>query len=220
MILLDCKQGGTEWHQARLGIVTASCLEKIITPKTRKGSSQQDSYAYQLLSEWALGVPANMDASQFMDRGTQLEPLARKWYAYDRGVEVREVGLVLRDDRMVGASPDGLVGDDGGLEIKCPSAANHLRNLLEGMDGYFCQVQGALWLTGRKWWDLMSYNPELPPVVKRHERDEEFIAAMEEEVDNFITRLLLKRDTLMACGVKKAERLLIPATAVAEETPF
>lgn len=219
MIVLDCKQGGSAWLKARLGIPTASSFDSILTPKTWKPSSQATGYLHRLLAEWITGVPGGVEVTGFMDRGTRLEPAARAWYSYERGVEVQEVGVVLRDDRMVGASPDGLVGKDGLLEIKCPSAAGHVSNLLHGLDGYECQVHGQLWLTDRQWCDRVSFNPDMPPVVVRYERDEAMIEALEEHVGAFVERLLKAREALLALGCQPAERLAIPASIVRED-PF
>ena len=219
MIVLDCVQGGSEWHKARLGIPTASNFERILTPKELKPSTQAKTYLYELLSEWLIGIPHGADSSGFMERGKALEPQARSWYAYEHDVDVRTVGIVLRDDRMVAASPDALVGEDGGLEIKCPGAAGHVRNLVEGMGGYVGQCQGAMWLTGRKWWDLISYHPDIPPVVYRHERDEVFIEALEKAMGAFVARLLSMRAELERKGCRPASRLMLPASAIVED-PF
>ncbi len=225
MIILgakECPQGGSAWHKARLGIPTASSFDKILTPSTRKLSTQADGYMRTLLAEWVLGEPAGADASQFMDRGTELEPEARAWYAYEREAAVLEVGIVLRDDRMAGASPDGLVGDDGTLEIKCPGAATHVGYLLDGgagLRGYFSQVQGAMWLTGRQWTDILSYHPTMPAVVVRIARDEEYIAALDSAVSNFVALLLRQRARLLDLGCVAATRVLLTPGMINEE-PF
>jgi YqaJ-like recombinase protein len=219
VIVLTCAQGSAEWMKARLGIPTASQFEKILTPGTRKPSTQATGYMMSLLAEWLIGVPAETEVSQFMERGTLLEPQARKRYSYERDVDVTEIGAVLRDDRLVAASPDGLVGKEGTLEIKCPSAAGHVRNLLEGMGGYFGQVQGALWLTGRSWTDLVSFHPDLPLVVTRIERDEDFIASLDAAVSMFVERMLHNRNYLLSIGCTPEERLLVPCTMVKED-PF
>jgi len=218
---MDCAQGSAAWHKARLGIPTGSQFSKILTPATRKPSTQAHGYMMTLLAEWLTGEPSGADASAFMDRGTQLEPLARKWYSFERDVDVREVGIVLRDDEMVGASPDGLVGDDGTIEIKNPSASTHVGYLLDpsGLNGYFAQVQGALWLTGRAWTDVISYNPAMPPVVVRVPRDEKFIEALDREVSAFVVRLKAARARLEKLGCTAAGKLLIPAHMVTED-PF
>jgi len=218
----ECPQGGSAWLHARLGIPTASCFEKVLTPSTRKPSSQAPGYLRTLLAEWAIGEPASADASQFMDRGTQMEPLARKWYSMERDVDVQEVGLVLRDDKMAGASPDGLVGEHGTIEIKCPSAATHVGYLLDGgagLRGYFAQVQGALWLTGRAWSDIVSYNPAMPPVVVRIERDEEYIELLDAAVSAFVRELLACRAKLERLGCVPA-KFSIPASMVTDPRPF
>lgn len=222
MILETFKQGGSAWHKARLGIPTASAFDKILTPGTRKPSTQAPGYMRTLLAEWLTGEPSDAGVSGFMDRGTQLEPLARRWYSFERDVEVEEVGIVLRDDRMVGASPDGLVGEDGTLEIKCPAAATHVGYLLDphGLSGYFSQVQGALWLTERAWTDVLSFHPNahsVPPVVVRVERDEEFIAALDAEVSAFVERLLAMRERLLEIGCTPAASAGLPAHMIIED---
>lgn len=218
MIVETFEQGSAAWHKARLGIPTASHFDDILTPKTRKVSSSADGYMLKLLAEWATGVPSDTDSSQFMDRGTALEPEAASWYAYERGVELQKVGIVLRDDRLVGASPDRLVGEDGLLEIKCPSAHVHVGRILNGMSGHLGQTQGALWLTGRKWIDLLSYSPVMPSVIVRYERDDEHIAALDEAVGEFVARMLRLREELIARGVKPARMLLKAGQAT--DDPF
>ncbi len=225
MILLDCKQGGAKWIQARLGIPTASSFDRILTPSTRKPSNQAPAYMRTLLSEWLIGEPSDAGATQFMERGIEVEPLARRWYAFDRDVDVREVGLVLRDDRMAGASPDGLVGEDGTLEIKAPSASTHVGYLLDdgaGLRCYFAQVQGALWLTGRKWADILSFHPSVhavPPVVVRIPRDDSYIELLDAAVSAFVRELLAAREQLERLGCRPAEKLMIPASMVKDD-PF
>ncbi len=208
MIRLDCPQGSDEWIEARLGIPTSSQFHRIITPKTGKLSSQADGYAHELLAEELLGHPIDESASDFMARGTALEKSAVEFYEFQRDMNTQRVGVILRDDGLTGCSPDRLVGDDGGLEIKCPSAKVHVSYMLgQDADTYKCQVQGALWITGRAWWDWLSYNPELPPVLIRFERDEEFIAKLAAAVDQFIEYLYECRLKLVATGYLSAERV-------------
>ena len=190
MIVLDCPQGGDEWVTARLGIATASQFHRILTKKTMKPSAQAKGYLHELLAEWAIGFPLDDAASGFMERGTALEDAAADFYEFQSDVNTTKVGLVLSDDRRVGCSPDRLVGDDGGLEIKCPSAKVHVSYILgTPVDDYRAQVQGALWLTDRKWWDVLSYHPELPPALVRVERDDAFILALSSTVADFLDRL-------------------------------
>lgn len=202
MIRLDVKQGSLEWQLARLGIPTASQFHRIVTPKTMRLSSGVDTYAHELLAEEMLGHPINEDESQFMTRGTALEQQAMQFYEFTRDVKTERVGLVLRDDALVGCSPDRLVGEDGGLELKCPSAAVHVSYMLNVADAgkFNAQIQGALWLTGRQWWDWLSYNPELPSVLVRFHRDEKFIATLETAIGHFIEYLDECRRKLFASG--------------------
>ena len=190
MIRLDCAQGSPEWHAARLGIPTASNFGRIITPGG-KPSSAADGYMHELLAERMLGLPLNAESVDFMERGKALEMHAADYYELQRGVDTEAVGFVLTDDRRAGCSPDRFVGGEGGLEIKCPSPAVHVGYLLDGgiSDKYRPQVQGALWITGRWWWDTLSYHPDLPSALVRVERDAEFITALESAVVAFCDRL-------------------------------
>jgi len=219
MKILRCAQGSSEWHKARLGIPTASNFDRILTAKTLERSTQSRTYRYELLSEWLTGVPHGADsANAFMQRGALLEPQAASWYEYEYGVDTEEVGCVLRDDGMVACSPDRLVGADGGLEIKCPSASTHVRYLVEGLSGYTAQVQGALWLSGRSWWDLCAWHPDLPAVVVRIGRDEKYIAALDAAVSEFVVELEEAQAALLARGCAPAGLRLTPA--IADPEPF
>ena len=190
MRILDCKQGSPEWLESRLGIPTASNFDKVLTPKTRTPSASIPKYVAKLTAEWFLGVPLDEAESGFMQRGTDMESKAVRYYEFERNVDVQPVGLCLRDDGRVGASPDGLVGDEGGLEIKCLSAEKHMGILLgHDTDDYLCQVQGGLYVTGRKWWDLLAYHPVFPSLIVRFERDEEFMAAFGPALAGLLARL-------------------------------
>jgi hypothetical protein len=201
MITLDCKQGSPEWQDARLGIPTASQFDKIITPKTLVPSKSAISYMYELVAEQLLGEPLDDAASDFMVRGTALESAAVTWYEFEAEVDTTEVGFCLRDDRLVGCSPDRLVGDKGGLEIKCPAPENHVMYLADPdimVAKYRCQVQGGLWLCERDWWDLVSYHPTIAPVRVRVQRDEKFIAALAECMESFLGKLQEARQKVEA----------------------
>lgn len=203
MRLIDAAQGSPEWLAARCGIPTASQFGRIISPKTLKPSEQASGYLHALLVERLFGVLGESEGSGFMERGSVLEQAAVDFYELQRGVDTQQVGFMLRDDGRVGGSPDRLVGDNGGLEIKCPSAAVHVGYLLDGIVAkYMPQVQGCMWLSGRAWWDLCSFHPELPPALVRVERDEEFIAALATAVEKFLERLDLAQRALDAMGCK------------------
>lgn len=189
MKILAMKQGSPEWHAARLGIPTASAFHRIVTPG---GKLSEGSHAYlcELIAERLLNLPMDSASTDFMERGKALEEQAVAWYELQREVDTQRVGFVTSDDGRVGCSPDRLVGKDGGLEIKCPSAGIHVQYMLGGVaQKYAPQIQGALWLTGRAWWDSLSFHPDLEPALVRVERDEEYIAKLAEAIPAFCDRL-------------------------------
>lgn len=207
MIVLNAKQGSREWHFARLGIPTASQFDRIMSTKTKKLLAGSETYMHELLSEWLIGIPSALDSRGFIERGHELESHAVSWYEFQRDVTTTKVGVCLRDDRLAACSPDRLIGDDGGMEIKCPSAKVHVSHMLGMGDEYFAQVQGNLWITGRKWWDLVSYHPTITPVVVRLERDESYIEALDAAMSEFIKRMLAAREVLIAQGARPATEL-------------
>ena len=128
-----------------------------------------------------MGEPFQQFETEWTEWGKICEPKAREYYGFNRDIDVAEVGLIYRDEgRMVAASPDGLAGDDGLIEIKCPSPEKHLLYLARGAlpREYIGQVQGQLWVTGRKWVDFMSYYPDLPTLIVRVEPDEKYHDAL------------------------------------------
>lgn len=201
MITLEVAQGSPEWIQARLGIPTASQFDRILTAKTLKVSAQSVGYHYELLAEYFLGQPVSDAGSGYMDRGLEMEREARTWYELASDVDVQPVGLCLTEDRRIGASPDGLVGSEGLVEIKCPSAAVHIGYLLNQdrlVEKYQHQVQGGLWVTGRQWIDLVSYHPSLPPVLVRVAIDADYQQALSVALAVFVKTLDQARRWLTA----------------------
>ena len=180
MRIIECEQGSPEWLQARLGVPSASSYAKLIT-STGRASTQADAYINQLVAERLTGEPTFFQVTDPMQRGMDLEPEARASYEAQTGNLVMQAGFLMHDTLQAGASPDGLVGEDGGLEIKCPSGHTHVEYLREGglPVKYFQQVQGCLWISGRDWWDFMSYHPRMEPLIIRVNRDDKFIKALE-----------------------------------------
>ena len=190
------EQRTTEWHTARLGKVTASRVADVIAKtKTGYGASRANLMA-DLIVERLTGQPASTFSNAHMEWGTEQEPHARAAYSARTGELVEEVGFV--DHPSVansGASPDGLVGDDGLVEFKCPATSTHLDTLLAGEvpSKYIPQMQWQMACTGRKWCDFCSYDPRLPEhlrmFVKRVPRDDEYIKTLETEVTKFLAEL-------------------------------
>jgi len=197
MIILDVEQGSEEWLQARSGIPTASCFDKIIT-STGKTSTQAEAYMNKLLGEWLIGRPEDSYASEAMQRGNDLEPEARAFYEFDSDISVEQVGIVYLDEKkLIACSPDGLT-KNGGLEIKCPSAGVQVSYLLKGglPTKYKQQVQGCMWVCGRDHWDFVAYHPDMDPVRCRVDRDEDYIISMCVSVNTFVDKMLERREKL------------------------
>jgi putative phage-type endonuclease len=202
MIILDCDQGSDEWHQARAGVVTASEMKKIHT-STGKASTQADVYMKTLLAEWLIGGPVESYSSQWMERGKEMEEEARSAYDFEADADVVPVGFVYADDRqLMGASPDGLVGDDGLVEFKCPKASTQISYLMVGAvpSEYAIQIQGQMLVTDRKWCDFVSYFPGLSSVTIRVARDERLIMGLRAAVESFVAQMLEKRQQLIGLG--------------------
>jgi len=215
VIVHDVKQGESEWSRARLGIPTSSRFDSILTPKTLK-PAKGDGYLLELLTAWALGVSPNDGGSPWTQRGTDLEAEGRRAYSWETGADVAEVGFVTDDLGRYGASPDGLVGTDGLLEIKSPSAKAHIGYLLDPdslVQTYRCQVQGQLYVMReeREWCDLYSCHyqdrpdrDELPSVRVRVTLDPEWVEAFEPALEAFLVRLDEGKARLRSLGVDRA----------------
>lgn len=189
-------QGTPEWHALRLGKVTASRVADVIA-KTKTGySASRANYAAELLCERLTGRPAPTFLNDAMRWGAEQEPFARQVYIDRRGLEVFETSFVDHPEiAMTGASPDGLVGSDGLVEIKCPNTATHIETL-DGAgipDKYLVQMQWQMACTGRDWCDFVSFDPRLPPAMQLHvervERDVSRVLELENEVAGFLADL-------------------------------
>ena len=182
MIIHNVEQGTDEWLNLRKGVATASNFSKIIT-STGKESTTIDKYAFELATDSLLTKIEAGYSNANMQRGNELEPLARQAYQEETFNLVKQCGFITSDCGNFGYSPDGLVGDDGLIEIKCPLGINHLNYFLDKKcpTAYYSQVQGGLFITGRKWCDFVSYHPDFtqPLFIFRVERDEEFITQLD-----------------------------------------
>lgn len=201
MKIIDCKQGSGEWLQARAGVFTASEFDNLITPTWKKRTGQTpETYMLRKLAERCMGFPLDQPGSWAMDQGSILETEAIPWLEFTHNLKVQRVGFVQSDCGRMGCSPDGLIGDDGGVEIKCPQPVNHLRYLLAGTvpDDYLAQVHGSLYVTGRKWWLFVSYSRQFPPVMIRVERDENIIAKIDEVLTGTLDEFAAKLEKVRA----------------------
>ena len=182
------EQGTVEWMLGRLGRPTASRFDELLTPKTRKPAASRERYMAELLAEWVLNQPIDWGSNSIVERGTDLEDEARRYYSMLQDVDVQRVGFVTRDDGLAGGSPDGLVGSDGVLEIKNYMAVHHMQALLgtNKPDEHLGQIQGYLYLTDRAWCDLLFYNPELPKRTIRIDRDQGYLDAFLPVLEEFV----------------------------------
>lgn len=237
MILVECDQGGQEWHAARAGAITASMFGEVrkrigglteqqqaYVDAIKAGQSESEAmkaagykaaprsttlkralsgekvgdftevaknYAFRLAIERISGEALADDQfdSWAMRRGRELEPEARDMHAFQKSLRIHRAGFVLSDDRLFGASADGLIGEFGGSEYKCLVNPERLRDILLSRDltEFMDQVQGCMWLTGRTWWHFCLYCPALAPIGKaltvfHVNRDDNFIEAMEDDL--------------------------------------
>lgn len=194
------EQGSPEWFEARLGRVTASRISDVMMSPTTKG---YQNYRAELVCERLTGEPVEKYVSAAMLHGTETEPQARAFYELETGLDVIQTGFITHPSiAMSGASPDGLIGSDGGLEIKCPQMSNHIKILTGGEidDAYMLQMQWGMECTDREWWDFVSFCPSFPCELQMHRqrirRDDPLIEKIRakvttilEEVDDLEIRL-------------------------------
>jgi putative phage-type endonuclease len=195
-------QGSQAWLESRMGKVTASALSNVMMAKTAAG---YQNYMAQLICERLTGEPVETFKSAAMEHGTETEPQARAFYELETGNEVVECGFIPHPTLAnSGASPDGLIGDDGGLEIKAPQPAKHIKNLMGGTidKAYMLQMQWGMACTGREWWDFVSFNPSFPAHLQLHvqkvKRDQEMIEDITAAVTSFLSEMESKLRVLEA----------------------
>jgi len=211
MKIIDCDQRSDAWFKARLGKVTASRVADVVA-KTKTGwGASRANYMAELIAERLTGEPAEKFSNAAMQWGTDREPEARAAYEFRGDFDVAEVGFVDHPFiEMTGASPDGLVGDIGMVEIKAPNTATHIDTLLsQSVPGkYVTQMMWQMGCCEREWVDYVSYDPRLPDemrlFVKRIERDDAEIARLEGLVTEFLFELDTKLSALKAAYLRAA----------------
>lgn len=189
-------QKSPEWFAARLGRVTASRVADVMAATKSGPSASRANYMMELLCQRLTGKSEDGFSSQAMQRGTDLEPIARSAYEVETEVMVLETGLILHPSGIAfGASPDGLVGDDGLVEIKCPNTKAHVEFLRTGKpDGkYLWQMAAQMECAERSWCDFVSFDDRLPEALQyrrvRIERDDMKIVDMMAGIKSFLSEL-------------------------------
>lgn len=204
-------QGSDEWKAIRLGKVTASRVADVIA-KTKTGwAASRANYAAQLIAERLTGHAQDSYTNAAMQWGTDTEPLARAAYEFFTDRSVTEIAFIPHPDiAMSGCSPDGLVGDDGLIEIKCPNTATHIETLLgDPIDKkYLTQMQWQMACTSRQWCDFVSFDPRMPADLQtkiiRVERDDSLIASLQKDVIEFLAEIDAKVKALQTLTLARA----------------
>ena len=195
-IIETCEQGSIEWLSLRLGKITASRVKDVLTKgRGTSPSKTAESYMMELIAEILTGNSKPFFENDAMRWGTETEPQARAMYAVNNDfVDVKEVAFVEHNE-FIGISPDGLVGDDGLLEVKCPNTTTQLKRALSDdySADYKAQIQMQLWVTEREWCDFLSFDPRLECsagyLQQRVFRDEEYIEEMKTKVYAFVEKM-------------------------------
>lgn len=190
-IIIECDQRSEDWFKAICGNVGASSIDKIITSKGEPSKSRSD-YMMTLAAERITGKQEVGYLTQAMINGIEREAEARSLFEMAHGVEIKQVGLIYKDDlKLCHCSPDGLIGDKAGIEIKNPISKTHVKYLLDGKlpTEYFSQVQFSLYVSERETWWFMSHYPGMKPFIIEVHRDEKWISKMESELNAFNEQL-------------------------------
>ena len=204
-IITDCEQGSAEWHKLRLGKITASRMADVLSKgRGNAPSKTSESYMIELITETLTGEPKPFFENDAMRWGTETEPQARAMYELISGNDVVEVACVTEGDHLL-ISPDGMIGDDGLLEIKAPTSITQVRRALtdDYSKDYYAQIQMQLWVTQREWCDFLSFDPRLPEgigyLLQRVKRNEDFIDEMSNKSTLFIKEM---NEKIKQLGIK------------------
>lgn len=209
------EQGSIAWHLDRCGCATASAFSDIIAVSKKDGRplKAREDYMWKLICDRIYETPEEQVSARSLQWGNDLEPFARQRYEIQTGSVIVESGFVPHPTVLwCGASPDGLIDLDGGIEIKCPKTREvHLKTWLNGMpEEHIPQVQGNLWVTGRQWYDFISFDPrakeELQLYVQRIHRDEKYILALTSHVTEFLDQVANQVDKFHAIQNERLRR--------------
>jgi len=192
---IDVEQKSDAWLKARLGVCTASRFSDILPGVRGKYKVSRENYLYELAAERLTGISKVFRESIEMAHGNEFESEARDAYEFITGNIVTETGITILDDNLfIGASPDGLVNDIGGIEIKCFDTKRHLKIVVSGMPAELMpQVQGNIWINDCQWWDFVSYDPRITGTkniyIQRIERDNDYIKTLKDECFSFLNEI-------------------------------
>lgn len=191
MIQYKVEQNSDEWFALRRGKFTASTFKDLFMGENTQGYKDA---IYKVAFERLTNTSPESFTNEYMQRGNELEPEARAWYEFEKNVEVIKAGFFEYND-WIGASPDGLVGDSGLIEIKCPKFSTMMDYLIkkELPKTYFHQVHGQLLVTDRQWCDFLAYHPSLPKFVLRVERDKK----IDDEILDKLFEAIKKAETII-----------------------
>lgn len=195
-IITDIEQGTNEWHELRLGKITASRMSDVLSKgRGTAPSKTAETYMMELIAERLTGKAKSFFENDAMRWGTETEPEARAMYEVNNDfVSVEEVAFIEMSE-FVGVSPDGMIGSDGMLEIKCPTTITQIKRALSDnySQDYTAQIQMQLWVAEREWCDFLSFDPRLEVgagyLQQRVYRDDKFIKTMSEKTDAFISKM-------------------------------
>ena len=194
MQILTMPQRSAEWYAARLGLVTASKFGEVMAKgRGSAPSARRQTYLNHVVAERISGELSENYTGADADRGIAYEDEAIRAYEFQTDATVKRIGMVRND--IAGASPDGLVGDEGLVEVKAPRRHHYIRMILsdDPAADYRPQIMGQLWLSERAWCDLCLYSPPLPLFVRRVPRDDDYIADLVTAVAAF------ELDVIEAC---------------------
>lgn len=194
-VITDIEQGSQEWLDLRLGKVTASRIKDVMT--NGKGgalSKAAESYMIELVAEILTGTPKPFFENDAMRWGTANEPVAKAMFELREDIEVDEVAFIEHSE-FIGMSPDGLIGSDGLIEIKCPNTSTQIKRALSGdySSDYKAQIQMQLWVSDREYCYFLSYDPRLDCgasyLLEKVERDDKYISDMKEKTESFVEQM-------------------------------
>lgn len=210
-VIHNVDQRSEEWLKLRSGIPTASQFDQLVTPgfKVKEGLGPESYLAATLAEKWYGGPLPDQYTSFAMDQGTMLEDEAIPWFEFEFDTKVQQVGFVTCEGGKIGCSPDGLIGVDNGLELKCPAIHTHAKYLLRGEvpKDYLAQIHGAMFVTGRPKWTFVSYCRNFPTLVLEVQRDEKIQSVISEALASFLAKMQTGWDKLVRLNGGPPEHL-------------